>query len=93
MSPEFDIEGGTEITTTRVIAILSRKFLRDELECRAALVWDIEDKDFVVMPALIWTKEEIAVSCSGGIFGGEKEGQLGRYRKNNFVKLSLTYTF
>jgi hypothetical protein len=89
----FDIEGGKDLTATRVTATLSRKFLRDELELRAAAVWGVEDRDFVIMPALIWTKGDVKAACSGGVFGGGKEGQLGQYHKNNFVKVALAYTF
>jgi hypothetical protein len=89
----FDTEGGTETTATRITTTLSRKFLRDELEVRAAAVWGVEDRDFVVMPALIWTKDDMTIACSGGIFGGDKEGQLGQFHKNNFVKIGVTYTF
>jgi hypothetical protein len=89
----FDIEGGKDLTATRVTATLSRKFLRDELELRAAAVWGVEDQDFLVMPALIWTKGDVKAACSGGVFGGGKEGQLGQYHKNNFVKIGLAYTF
>jgi hypothetical protein len=93
MSGQFDIEGGTDRTATRLTTILSRKLLRDEVEIRAAAVWGIEDKDFLIMPALIWTKDDIVFSCSGGIFGGDTKGQLGQYHKNNFVKIGITYTF
>jgi hypothetical protein len=92
-SGNFDIEGGTDMTATRIRAALSRKFLRDELELRAAVLWGVEDGDFVLMPALIWTRDALSAACAGGIFGGDKNGQLGQYHKNNFVKLSLTYTF
>jgi hypothetical protein len=93
MSGKFDIEGETDATVTRITAALSRKFLRDELELRAAVVWGVEDQDFVIMPALIWTKDAISIACSGGFFGGDEEGQLGQYHKNNFLKLRLGYTF
>jgi hypothetical protein len=93
MSGNFDIEGGTEPTATRITATLSRTFLRDELEFRAAVVWGLEDRDFVIMPALMWTRDAVKISCSGGIFGGDKEGQLGQYHKNNFVKAAITYSF
>ena len=93
MSGDFDIEGGTDLTATRVTATLSRKFLRDELELRGAAVWGVEDQDFVVMPALIRTKGDVKIAYSDGIFGGDKEGQLGQYHKNNFVKIALAYTF
>jgi hypothetical protein len=45
------------------------------------------------MPALIWTRGDVRLACSGGIFGGEESGQLGQYRKNNFVKFSASYMF
>jgi hypothetical protein len=70
----FDTEGGAEITATRITATLSRKFLRDELEVRAAAVWGVEDRDFVVMPALIWTRDDLSIALSGGIFGGDESG-------------------
>ena len=53
----------------------------------------MEDQDFVIMPALIWVKDEVTIACSGGIFGGDTGGQLGQYHKNNFVKIRITYTF
>jgi len=93
MTGDFDIEGGSELTSTRLTARLSKKFLRDELELRAAVVWGIEDKDFLIMPALIWTKDDISFALSGGIFAGDEEGQLGQYKNNNFIKASLTYSF
>ena len=93
MSGNFDIEGGQSLTATRLTAALSKKFLRDELELRTAVVWGMEDKDFSVMPALIWTKENIRFALSGGFFGGDSEGQLGQYKDNGFLKISLAYTF
>ena len=89
----FDIEGGSSLTATRLTATVTRRFLRDQLELRAAVVWGIEDKDCAIMPALIWTREELRLALSGGFFAGEKEGQLGQYRDNNFIKVSLTYMF
>jgi hypothetical protein len=88
-----DIEDGTDRTATRITASLSRKFLRDELELRAAVVWGIEDKDCLIMPALIWTKGDVEIACSGGFFTGDKAGQLGQYHDNNFIKIGVTYSF
>jgi hypothetical protein len=93
MSGGFDTEGGTDPSATRVMVSLSRKFLREELELRAAAVWEVEDRDFVIMPALIWTKDDFKAACSFGVFGGDRDGQLGQYYKNNFVKLGIAYTF
>jgi len=89
----IDIEGGKPLTATRFTAALSKKFLRDELELRTAVVWGIEDKDCLIMPAFIWTKDSIRAALSGGFFAGNEKGQLGQYRDNNFVKVSLGFKF
>jgi len=89
----FDIEGGSSATATRLTATVTRRFFRDQLELRTAVVWGIEDNDCAIMPALIWTKDELRVALACGFFAGDKEGQLGQYRDNNFIKVSLTYMF
>jgi hypothetical protein len=89
----IDVEGDSSLTATRLTAALSKKFLRDELELRGAVVWGIEDKDYAVMPALIWTKDDLRLAFSGGLFAGDSKGQLGQYWNNDFLKISLSYTF
>ena len=90
---DFDIEGGSKLTATRLTATASKKFMRDQLELRAALAWGLEDKDFAFFPALIWTKDVLRVALSGGFFAGDSEGQLGQYKDNRFLKIALTYMF
>jgi hypothetical protein len=93
LNPNYDIESGSSLSATRITAMLSRKFLRDELELRTAVVWGIEDRDAAVIPALIWTRDDFRAAFSGGFFLGNKEGQLGQYKDNNFLKISITYVF
>jgi hypothetical protein len=88
-----DIEADADMTSTQIIAALSKKFLRDELELRFAALWEIEGKDYLLMPSVIWTRDAVSVEFSGGIFGGNEEGQFGQYYKNRFVKAALTYSF
>jgi hypothetical protein len=88
-----DIEADTNMTSTQIIAAISKKFFRDALETRVAVMWGIEDKDFLLIPSLIWTRDTVSVELSGGIFGGNEEGQFGQYWKNSFVKAALTYSF
>ena len=88
-----DTEDGKQTTSTRITAILSRKFLRDELEIRLAGLWGIEDKDYSFLPGLIWAKNDLSVELRGGFFGGDKEGELGQYRDNHFVKALIKYNF
>jgi hypothetical protein len=89
----FDIEADADITSTQIIAAFTKTFFRDELEARAALIWEPEARDFLITPSLTWTKDAVSVELSGGIFGGDKAGQFGQYRDNGFVKAVLTYTF
>jgi hypothetical protein len=45
------------------------------------------------MPAITWTKDDITLSLSGGIFGGDQDGQFGQYRDNAFIRVGMAYTF
>jgi hypothetical protein len=56
-------------------------------------LWGIEDKDYLLMPSLVWTKDTVSVELSTGIFGGNKDGQFGQFKDNSFVKVALTYSF
>jgi hypothetical protein len=91
-SPQ-DIEADRDITNTHIIAALSKKFLRDELELRAAVIWEIESGAALLIPSLIWTKDEVTVELSGGLFTGNDEGLFGQFHGNSFVKAALTYSF
>ncbi|MDR3130121.1 MAG: hypothetical protein LBU18_01090 [Treponema sp.] len=88
-----DIEAGSDVTDTRLTLTLSKKFLRDELELRATGIWGIEDMDYYILPALIWTKGDTAVELSGGVFAGNPDGGLGQYRDNGFIKAALSCSF
>jgi hypothetical protein len=92
-NPLLDIEEGSGATSTRITAKLSKTFFRDELEIAASAIWGIEDNDCLVMPAITWTKGDVAVELSGGIFAGDKDGQFGQYRDNSFVRARVKYTF
>ncbi|MDR0709137.1 MAG: hypothetical protein LBF77_03615, partial [Spirochaetaceae bacterium] len=87
-----DIEAGKDITSSRITAVLSKKFLRDELEIRAAGIWGIEEEDFLIIPGVYWTIQDIQLEFSAGIFGGDESGQLGQYRPNSFVKCGIAYS-
>ena len=89
----LDCEAGTDASSTRITGIISRKFLRDELELKATGLWGIEDRDFLVMPSVIWSRNDVSTQLSAGFFGGDKKGELGQYRDNNFLRLVLSYTF
>jgi hypothetical protein len=91
--PLFDVEAGKKPASTRLILRLSRTFFRDELELQATGIWGIEDQDCYIMPGIVWTKGDVVLEVSGGIFAGNKEGELGQYRDNYYVKTLLSYSF
>jgi hypothetical protein len=88
-----DTETDTKMTSTQIITAISKKFFRDALETRVAVMWGIEDKDFLLIPSIIWTRDTLSLELSAGIFGGSKEGQFGQYKDNSFIKAALTYSF
>ena len=92
-NPVLDCEADTSVTSTRLTLRLSKKFLKDELECKLTGIWGIEDKDGYIIPALVWSIGDMSAELSAGVFLGEKSGELGQYRENSFIKLGLKYTF
>jgi hypothetical protein len=89
----FDCEAGSDVSSTRITGIISRKFLRDELELKTTALWGIEEKDFLIMPAIVWSRSDVKTELAAGFFGGDKKGELGQYRDNGFVRISLSYSF
>ena len=92
-NPLLDCEAGSNASSTRITGIVSKKFLRDELELKVSGLWGIEDKDFLVMPAIAWSRNDVGIEVSAGFFGGDEKGELGQYRDNGFVKVCLSYCF
>ncbi|MDR1108752.1 MAG: hypothetical protein LBL19_06930 [Spirochaetaceae bacterium] len=92
-NPALDTEAGSDPTSTRFTGILSKKLFRDELELRTAVIWGIEDQDVYVLPGIFWTRGDVLLECSGGIFRGNRRGNLGQYWENTFIILGVTYTF
>ena len=91
--PIADIEAGSGISSTRITGIVSRKFFREELELKTTGFWGIEDMDFLIMPAVIWTRNDVSAELSAGFFGGDKNGEMGQYRNNSFIRVKLSYRF
>jgi hypothetical protein len=90
---QLDCETGKDMTSTRITALVTKKFLQDELEVKCSAIWGIEDKDFLIIPALIWTRGDISLEGAVGIFGGDSAGELGQYADNTFVKAVVTWKF
>jgi len=92
-NPILDAEAGTNAVSTRLTIRLSKNFFRDNLESSATVIWDVENSDYYIIPALVWTEGSMSWKLSGGIFAGKETGDLGQYWRNNYVKFGVTYSF
>ena len=91
--PLFDCEAGGNLTSTRITMHLSKKFLKDALETKSVIIWDIENSDCYVIPAIAWTIKDLTAELSAGVFAGKESGDLGQYWKNSFIRLGMSYSF
>jgi hypothetical protein len=87
------MEADTNAVSTRLSTRLSRKFFRDNLESSATVIWDIENSDYCIIPALVWTEGNMTCKLSAGIFAGKETGEFGQFWRNNFIKFGVTYSF
>jgi hypothetical protein len=88
-----DIEKDASLTATRITAKISRAFFRDTVQLSTAAIWGVEDKDVYLIPAVSFTQGSTELELSGGLFLGDRGGELGQYRDNNFVKAVMKYVF
>jgi len=92
-NPVYDCEAGTNLTSTRITMQLSKKFLKDQLETKAIAIWNIENSDGYIIPAIVWAIKDVTAELSAGIFTGKESGDLGQYWKNSFIRLGMKYSF
>jgi len=92
-NPILDAEADTKAVSTRLTMQLSKKFFKDNLETKATAIWDIENSDFYIIPAIVYTIGNLATELSAGFFAGKEDGDLGQYRNNSYIKVGLKYSF
>ncbi|MDR1278992.1 MAG: hypothetical protein LBK02_09580 [Treponema sp.] len=92
-NPALDMEADTEPTATRLTVQLAKKFLRDDLELKVTNIWDIENMDLYLIPAISWNIKDLTAELSAGFFTGKAGGELSQYHRNNFIKTALKYSF
>jgi hypothetical protein len=92
-NPAVNFEGDSPPTATRLILILSKTFLRDNLELKCTGIFDPEDRGLYLVPALSWKIGDLRADLAAGVFAGRQWGELSQYRKNGYLKVSLDYVF
>jgi len=88
-----DTEYDTDPTNTLITAKLSKTFRKNEFEIKLHGIYEIEMADYYLIPGVVWTKGDTVVECALGIFGGSSDGNLGQFSDNDYLKLSLIYSF
>jgi len=92
-NPVLDCEAGTDATATRFTLRISKKLFRDELESKVTCIWNVEDSDGYIIPALTWTVGSMSTELSAGVFTGKESGELGQYWENSFVRAGIKFSF
>jgi len=91
-SPD-DCQGDADATSTRILARISRSFLRGALDISATVVSGIEDRDWMCLGEISSTRDAVSVGLKGGFFGGSRDGGLGQYRDNGWASAYMSYAF
>lgn len=89
----YDIEKGAKRTSTKIMLLLSQPLLRDSINIKLRTIMACETVDFMMVPSVDWTFGTLFVDAEAGFFFGKKDGLFSQYKDNNYLKLSIGYTF
>ena len=82
--------------TNTIIASVEGSFFQDRMKLRLAGLYLFEANGYMVLPTYIWNiEDDLELSVTGQIFGGDDEGPNPYYawRNNDSITLRLKYTF
>ncbi len=89
----YDVEANTEALWSRFTAVLSQSLFNDRFSWKLTGLWGVQDQDYLIIPRLSWKVADAELALEAGIFGGSSSGQLGWYGDNDYIKVSMDYTF
>ncbi|HWR12565.1 MAG TPA: DUF1302 family protein [Rectinemataceae bacterium] len=89
----LDVEYGSDITTTRIAALLSRSFSQERVKLELLGMLGLEQADYMVEPGIVVVFGDAEVALRGRYFGGDAAGDLGQFHDRSYVSLSSTYRF
>lgn len=88
-----DLEHGTKANRTKITAYLSQKLFKETVEWKLGAIWGVEEKDYFFFPSAAYILGDARIDLTFGIFGGDKDGELGQFADSSYAKLSLGYRF
>ncbi len=89
----YDVEAGSGALSTRLTAVLSRSFLKDDLELKLTGIWGVQDRDCLVMPSVTYKLGEAELELAARLFAGAPDGELGQYAQASYAEAGLKYKF
>lgn len=90
----LDVEGSSDQTNTMLVAKLSDSYNHEKVKAELKAIYEIEDEDFMINPALFYKPSgDIEFCASASFFGGEEDGLLGQFKDQSFLELSTKIFF
>jgi hypothetical protein len=89
----YDIEAGTDITRSKITAVLKKNLFKDRVELELTGRYGIEDQDYLLLPRIGFLVGDAQLDLSAGFFGGDDEGELGQFDDYDYCRLTLSYQF
>ncbi|MCK5674054.1 MAG: hypothetical protein KAH95_11800, partial [Spirochaetales bacterium] len=82
--------------TNSVIAAVDSSFYQDKMKIRLAGLYLFEANGYMILPTYIWNiEDDLELSVTGQIFGGDDEGPNPYYawRNNDSISINFKYIF
>ena len=89
----LDVEYGSDLTATRIAALLSRSFAQERVKLELLGMIGVEQADYMVEPGVVFAFGDAEVALRGRYLGGDAAGDLGQFRDKSYVNFSLKYQF
>jgi hypothetical protein len=89
----YDVEYGSDAFASNLTAVLSESLFKDALKLEATILWEIGEKDYLLIPSAAYAIGDAEFKLSAGIFGGDAKGPLGYFADSSYLKASISYKF
>ncbi|MGB6128660.1 MAG: DUF1302 family protein [Psychrilyobacter sp.] len=92
LDTDYD-ENGDYIKNT-IIVKLQDKFRSDTIKPSVKFIWNVEGKDYAIMPEIEYIYEDnLYITLGYNIYDGKETTEIGQYRDNDYIYLGLEYNF
>ena len=83
-----------EYTENLLIFAVSDKYLHEKLEAELITFYHFEDSDYGIYPSIEYSPvDDFTLGMAARFFGGDEDTLFGQYDENDFVELTVSYSF